>query len=86
LIFETLYNEHYEGPQSFAGYSGGGLWQLLVNKEAEGFRVTDFLLSGVAFHQSHKIQRQSGEIVREITCHGRLSLYSVLISEARASG
>jgi hypothetical protein len=83
LIYEALYNDLYEGPRTFGGFSGGGLWQLLVAPEDGKFRVTSRLLSGVAFFQSD-LTASGGEAVREITCHGIRSLYDVLIKHVRS--
>jgi hypothetical protein len=84
LVFEALYNKHYEGPQDFGGYSGGGLWQLLVKPDNGSLSVTQRFLSGVAFSQSDFKESEAGAI-REITCHGRRSLYDVLISHVRSA-
>jgi hypothetical protein len=54
LFFEALYNELYEGPDSYGGFSGGALWQLLVRPDGSTFEIADTLLSGVAFYQSGK--------------------------------
>ncbi len=79
LIFEALYNELYEGPERFRGFSGGGLWQLLGKEEDGKLLITQRLLSGVAFYESDLL-KDGDRVTREITCHGRNSLYGVLIS------
>jgi hypothetical protein len=84
LFFEALYNDLYEGPDSYGGFSGGALWQLIVGPDGSRFRITDILLSGVAFYQSDKRDDGSGQITRHIKCHGRRSLYKALIEKVRA--
>jgi len=75
LEFKAKYNETYEGPGSFQGFSGGGLWHLLISKSEDGkLLVTDEILSGVAFYQS-PIEEQE----RTIKCNGRLSIYQKVI-------
>lgn len=82
LLFEVLYNELYEGPQSFGGFSGGGLWQLLGREENGAFCVTQRLLSGVAFYESD-LKHGGDGITREITCQGRRTLYGVFLEQVR---
>jgi hypothetical protein len=84
LFFEALYNDLYEGPDSYGGFSGGALWQLIVGLDGSRFRITDILLSGVAFYQSDKRDDGSGQVTRHIKCHGRRSLYKALIERVRA--
>jgi hypothetical protein len=75
LEFKAKYNETYEGPGSFQGFSGGGLWHLLISKSEDGkLLVTDEILSGVAFYQS-PIEKH----MRTIKCNGRLSIYKNVI-------
>jgi hypothetical protein len=79
LEFKAKYNESYEGPQSYKGYSGGGLWHLLIAQGEEGgLEVTDRILSGVAFYES-PIEDQ----IRTIKCHGRQSIYRNAIDNIR---
>jgi hypothetical protein len=78
LTFQALYGELYEGPESYGGSSGGGLWQLGLARDGEALRVVDHLLSGVAFCQTTKRQASEG-LVRDIVCHGRKSIYGHLI-------
>ena len=82
LINNVLYNDLYEGPENYRGFSGGGLWQLLVKPNGDKLEIADKLLSGVAFYESKK-KSIDGQITREITCHGRTSLYQVLIDALR---
>ena len=58
--------KHYEGPTSFKGFSGGGLWHMLAGKNP--------VLSGVAFWQSPL----DGD-KRIVKCHGRKSIYQRVI-------
>lgn len=83
LINNVLYNDVYEGPESYGGFSGGGLWQMLVKPDGGKLKIADWLLSGVAFFESEK-KNNDGQATRKITCHGRISLYQVLIDGVRA--
>ena len=83
FIYEVLYNDLYEGPDDYGGFSGGGLWQLLVKPNGNKLQIADWLLSGVAWYESKK-KNDAGQITREITCHGRRSLYQALIDKVRA--
>lgn len=63
-----------ELPQSFGGVSGGGLWQVPIQRSAEGkLHATEPILSGVAFYQSSMANH-----TRSIKCHGRKSIYKVM--------
>jgi len=84
LFLEALYNELYEGPDDYGGFSGGSLWQLIVKPNGSSFRIAEILLSGVAFYQSEKKDDGSGQITRHVKCHGRRSLYKALIEKVRA--
>jgi len=75
LDFETKYDGAYEGPQSYGGFSGGGLWQIDVAKTQNGeLVIKDKILSGVIFYQS-ALENNS----RTIVCHGRQSVYGAAI-------
>jgi hypothetical protein len=82
LVFEALYNELYEGPDSFEGFSGGSLWQILVEHDGAAWRIRDNRLSGVAFFQSGKKNNEEG-LIREIICHGSRSIYRDLVDRVR---
>jgi len=84
LFFEALYNELYEGPDSYGGFSGGALWQLIIEPAGSKFQVTDIFLSGAAFFQSAKKDKGDGQVIRDIKCHGRRSLYKALIDKVCA--
>lgn len=80
LDFEIDYSANYDGPESYKGFSGAGLWQIVVGREPNGtLKVLETLLSGVAFYQS---PIQDGK--RIIRCHGRQSIYRNAV-EAAAS-
>lgn len=72
LDFEANYGAGYEGPGSFEGYSGGGLWQMVYAERDGEFEIKDALLSGVVFYQS-ALTNES----RTIYCHGRRSVYEI---------
>jgi hypothetical protein len=71
-IESTVYYDQGELlPNSFGGISGGGLWQVLVEKKSESELCPKrFLFSGIVFYQS-KIEINR----RIIKCHGRISIY-----------
>lgn len=53
-------------PRTFAGFSGGGLWNFLLRRMPDGsIEPTEFLLAGVAYYQSDVVDNK-----REIVCHG----------------
>lgn len=79
IDFETKYEGIYEGPQSYKGFSGGGLWQLIVAKTSAGeLVIKDKILSGVAFYQSTLVKNR-----RSIICHSRQSIYRSAIDAIR---
>jgi hypothetical protein len=57
-------------PTKWGGMSGGGLWQVPLRRDGDGFTPLNWLLSGVAFYQH-------SEPADGIRCHGRRSLYQV---------
>jgi len=62
-------------PESYRGTSGGGLWQVRLEKRASDGEITPArvpILSGVAFYQG---PIESG--ISSIRCHGRRSVYEV---------
>ena len=75
LDFEAKHISGYQGPKSFGGFSGGGLWEVLLDKKDEGFEVLDKFLSGVAFYQSN-IEKDRSQFIR---CNGRRSIYKHVI-------
>jgi hypothetical protein len=74
LEFEAKYNAAYQGPNSFGGVSGGGLWQVVFEERDGCVNIVDALLAGVAFFQSEIV----GDI-RTIFCHGRRSIYEHVV-------
>ena len=63
-----------ELPNSYAGMSGGGLWNIVLAKQDGEINVTDCRLCGVVFRQSSVID--GGK--RIVSCQGPLSVYSKL--------
>ncbi len=76
LGFSAKYDENYEGPGSFEGYSGGSLWHLRGVLDKGEFVVKDWILSGVPFWQSAVTGSE-----RIITCHGPKSIFERLIDK-----
>jgi hypothetical protein len=81
--YKALYNQYYEGPDSFAGYSGGGLWQILVNLKMESPEIREPLLAGIAFYETEKRKGPEG-LVRHIICHGKRSVYQLMLERIAA--
>lgn len=80
LEFEAKYDDSYEGPDRFGGFSGGGLWQLLVEEPGNGdLTVRERILSGVAFYES---PIEGGLLI--IKCNGRRSIYENGVDTVRA--
>jgi hypothetical protein len=51
--FKVERRPEYDGPASFGGYSGGGLWHSLITKNEEGqIGLKTIILSGVAYYQT----------------------------------
>ena len=65
----------YEGPDSFQGVSGGGLWQIVLEESQGQIRIAEHILSGVAFYQLVDAGRPT-----TVVCHGRRSIYSSVFS------
>ena len=75
MSIQVEYNETYEGPESFEGCSGGGLWHLLIKESQDGsLEIFNSILAGVAFYQSAKEGAR-----KTIECHGRRSIYGVVV-------
>lgn len=66
----------YEGPMDFGGVSGGGLWQIVFVETDGKIGVGERLLSGVAYYQL----AEDGA-PHTIVCHGRRSIYGVLLAK-----
>lgn len=76
LDFHTQYDHDYEGPQSYGGFSGGGLWQIVVGKDSDGAQlIKKKILPGVIFYQSDLKDDK-----RTIVCHGRDSVYRAVVN------
>lgn len=78
LDFVALYNEKYDGPQSYQGTSGGGLWQIEYREREGVIEVSEALLSGVAYFESPLVGQE-----RKIHCHGRRSIYELAYDALR---
>ena len=76
--FLTKRGKEYGGPNSYGGFSGGGLWQVLTEVVDGKLIGKKYLLSGVAFYQS---DLEGDE--RSIRCHGRKSIYGAAIDAMR---
>lgn len=65
------YGQRSDLPLSFGGMSGGGLWQVLLRRDAAGdIEPEEYILSGVTFFQTAVEQD-----VRKLRCHGRKTVY-----------
>ncbi len=76
FTFPVSYAGRAVAPKSFGGMSGGGLWQIPLQRGTEG-RITHkpALLSGVVFYQEPTNPTSCG-----VRCHGRQSVYRVAYS------
>ena len=79
LSVEVRYDHAYDGPKSFGGCSGGGLWQAILKNQDGGIRIEELLFAGVPFYESGN---EDGRGL--IECHGRMSIYKSVV-EALAS-
>jgi hypothetical protein len=84
VVFEITYGVGYGGPQIFGGYSGGGIWQLIIKPVGGVPTITGSHLMGVAYYQSDLIERGK-KTIRDLICHGRESIYRALIDKVRAA-
>jgi hypothetical protein len=58
-------------PASFQGLSGGGVWQVLFKRDAEGtIMPIEYILSGVVFYETAMRNNQ-----RNLRCHGGDTVY-----------
>lgn len=59
-------------PYSFGGCSGGGVWQVPLQKDSQG-QITpeEYLLSGVVFYQT---EAENNHCI--LRCHGRQTVYA----------
>jgi hypothetical protein len=71
IDIEVEYGKSFDVPASFGGFSGGGVWQVFLQKSETGNIVPkEYILAGVAFYQT-EIKNQ----IRYLHCHGRRSIY-----------
>ena len=62
-------------PSSFEGFSGGGIWQVIIEGADTGeFKVGRRIFSGVIYWQT---DFENGS--RDIKCHGRSSIYNMIL-------
>lgn len=72
LDYEVSYDSPKNGPPlRFGGFSGGGLWQVLVGRKQDGgLHAIEHLLSGVAFYESEQSENR-----KTIRCHAQDGIY-----------
>jgi hypothetical protein len=75
LEFPVGYSASVDVPESFGGFSGGGLWQVPLLFKGDTIIHDRPVLSGVAFYESDVVDNQ-----RKITCHGRTSIYRHVVA------
>jgi hypothetical protein len=76
--FEPMPDNDHPPPKSYGGTSGGGLWRLYTDPQADGGQVLkQARLVGVAFWE----KPINGKI--HIICHGQESVHRVLFEEIR---
>ena len=76
--FKVQHDGQYDGPNSFGGYSGGGLWQNLLKEEDGQIRLAESTLLGVAYHQSG-----FENDVNIIRCNGLRCIYESIVRAVR---
>lgn len=76
LNFESKFEESYDGPISYEGMSGGGLWHISYKQGKNNMEINEGTLSGVIFYQSDFIDG-----INTIYCHGRESIYEKVYKE-----
>lgn len=77
--FEARYGGINHAPESFKGFSGGGLWQApLIRGEDGKLRAKEIILSGVAFYETGRADNRN-----VIRCHGRRSVYKQAIERVK---
>lgn len=82
LNYIQLATEHepaFKIPRSFEGTSGGAIWRFYVAEKDGKIEVFDRRLIGVPFHQS-----LTADGKREITCHGKASIYGSLVDAVKS--
>ena len=73
--FPIEYAKHRSIPKDYGGASGGGLWQVPLEKRRSGGQITPAsvpILSGVTFYQEPTKSWRTA-----LRCHGRRSVYEV---------
>jgi hypothetical protein len=79
IEIQVKYGEGYETPETFKGYSGGGLWQVRIEGiGTDSPTPTDWIYSGVIIVQSDVVDQE-----RLLTCHGRRSVYEYVLNKIR---
>lgn len=73
---DISYGPEAETPTSFGGMSGGGLWRAHLTRDGDKVTLRDVSFWGVAFYE-----RPESEGKRIIVCHGRRSVYDVLLAQ-----
>ncbi len=69
-------------PQSFGGYSGGGVWHVAISQDNDGqWIIGDCTLAGVVCRQSEPRGHE-----QDLICNGPESMLSFLRSMAESSG
>lgn len=81
LEVKTRHGGRNGPPQSFGGFSGGGLWQVPLARCPGGtLKAKEPLLSGLAFYEFPPVEDS-----RIVKCHGRRSVYLRAIQAVRNS-
>lgn len=77
--FEARYGGIHEPPESFGGFSGGGLWQVPLIRDQNGrLRAKERIMSGVAFYETGRSDNRN--IIR---CHARRSVYGQVVEAVK---
>lgn len=76
--FPVSHEARQNAPRSWAGMSGGGLWQIPLKREGRGLVHLTPLLSGILFYQQPTTDTECG-----VRGHGRRSVYEVAYNYIR---
>jgi hypothetical protein len=76
--FPVTYGVGSVAPINFQGMSGGGLWQVRLQRDAQGNLGQAPLLRGSVFYQRSKTETETS-----VVCHGTASLYRIAYEAIR---
>ena len=79
IDFDVNYAIDPRIPDTFGGFSGGGLWHVILDYDADGhIHPQEYHLSGVAFYET-----PTHNALRSLRCHGITSIYKRVVDFLR---